>query len=105
MFHRRLYSHGLKGCLPDIDNQGNAEALAAKFGFNIVTENISKGLAGLGCYLRRDEAIKQVFPEFDSSYKAKIINPGNILEKDTFNFSNLTIMPSFVTGPRSFMDC
>ncbi len=73
------------------DSANLAEVLAEKFGFDTVTENISKALAGLGCYRRRDEAIKQVFPEFDDSYKAKIINPGNILEKETFNFFNLTI--------------
>ena len=73
------------------DSANLAEVLAEKFGFDTVTENISRGLAGLGCYQRRDEAIKQVFPEFDDSYKAKIINPGNILEKETFNFFNLTI--------------
>ena len=73
------------------DSANLAEVLAAKLGFGTVTENISRGLVGLGCYRRRDEAIKQVFPEFDDSYKAKIINPGNILEKETFNFFNLTI--------------
>ncbi len=73
------------------DSANLAEVLAAKLGFDTVTENISRGLVGLGCYRRRDEAIKQVFPEFDDSYKAKIINPGNILEKETFNFFNLTI--------------
>jgi NAD+ synthase len=73
------------------DSVNLAEVLAAKFGFGTVTENISRGLVGLGCYRRRDEAIKQVFPEFDDSYKAKIINPGNILDKETFNFFNLTI--------------
>ncbi len=73
------------------DSANLAEVLAAKLGFDTVTENISRGLVGLGCYRRRDEAIKQVFPEFDDSYKAKIINPGNILDKETFNFFNLTI--------------
>jgi hypothetical protein len=51
----------------------------------------SGGLAGLGCYERRDEAIRSVFPEFNSSWSAKITIPTNILEKETFNFFHLTI--------------
>ena len=45
----------------------------------------------LGCYEKRDEAIKQLFPEYDNAYKCKITIPENILTKDTFNFFHLTI--------------
>ncbi|PWB76162.1 NAD(+) synthase [candidate division GN15 bacterium] len=68
-----------------------ARKLAAQFGFQAIKEDISGGLAGLGCYERRDEAIRSVFPEFDPSWSAKITIPTNILEKDTFNFFHLTI--------------
>ncbi|MBI5266878.1 MAG: NAD(+) synthase [candidate division Zixibacteria bacterium] len=68
-----------------------ARKLAAQFGFETVKEDISGGLAGLGCYDRRDEAIRSVFPEFNSSWTAKITIPTNILAKDTFNFFHLTI--------------
>ncbi|MCD4692539.1 MAG: NAD(+) synthase, partial [Calditrichales bacterium] len=36
--------------------------------------------------------MKNVFPEFDDSYKAKIVLPANILEKDTLNIFQLTII-------------
>jgi len=49
-------------------------------------------LAGFSCYNRRDEAIKRVFPEFDSTYKAKITLPTNLLEKETLNVFQLTII-------------
>ena len=65
--------------------------LAGKFGFEGITENITGGLDGMGCYQRRDEAIKRVFPQYGSSDNVKIVNPGNILDKDTYNFFNLTI--------------
>lgn len=68
-----------------------AEKLAARFGFEAIVEDITGGLDGMGCYRRRDEAIRQVFPEFDSGYKSKITIPTNILEKETFNFFTLTI--------------
>lgn len=68
-----------------------ARGLADKFGVETVVEDITAGLEGMGCYRRRDEAIKQVFPEYDATYKNKITIPTNILEKETFNFFSLTI--------------
>lgn len=50
-----------------------AENLANKFGIKTVIENISPALDGFACYQRRDEAVKNVFPEYDpASYKMKI---------------------------------
>lgn len=81
--------------MPEKDSSPLSEQLARKlatqFGFEAIKEDISGGLAGLGCYDRRDEAIKSVFPEFNSSWTAKITIPTNILEKDTFNFFHLII--------------
>jgi NAD+ synthase len=81
--------------MPEKDSAGEsrilAEKLAAKFGFETVVENISAGLAGMGCYRRRDEAIKTVFPKYDESYGCKITMPTNILEKNTYNVFTLTI--------------
>ncbi len=69
-----------------------AEKLAEKFGFETVVEEISGGLSGMGCYKRRNEAIKQVFPDFnEDNDRCKITIPTNILEKDTYNFFTLTV--------------
>ena len=69
-----------------------AGLLAEAYGFQTVTENISAGLEGMGCYRRRDEAMKGVFPDYDpSTHKTKITIPGNILEKGKINFFNLTV--------------
>lgn len=68
-----------------------ARKLASQFGFEAIKEDLSAGLAGLGCYERRNEAIRTVFPEFDPSWSAKITIPTNILEKETFNFFTLVI--------------
>ena len=73
------------------DSESLARELAETFGFKTVKEDLSAGLAGLGCYEKRDEAIKSVFPEFDSSYTNKIVIPSNILEKDVINFFQLVI--------------
>jgi NAD+ synthase len=82
--------------MPEKDSSGEskilAEKLAKKFGFETVVEEITGGLDGMGCYRRRDEAMRQVFPDYDPAvHKSKIVIPTNILEKDTFNFFNLTI--------------
>ncbi len=81
--------------MPEKESSGDSEKLARKlgekFGFETIKEDITRGLAGLGCYSERNEAIKQVFPEFDESWKCKIIIPTNILEKKTFNVFSLCI--------------
>jgi NAD+ synthase len=73
------------------DSQKLAQDLADRLGIETVVENITPGLEGLKCYSRRDEAIRQIFPEYDSTYKNKITISTNILEDETFNFFNLTI--------------
>jgi NAD+ synthase len=81
--------------MPETDSSPESErlarVLAKKFGFETIKEDISGGLAGLGCYRRRDEAIRMVFPEYTDGWKNKIVTPTNILEKETFNFFNLTV--------------
>jgi len=81
--------------MPEKESSDESEALARKlgkkFGFETIKENITEGLSGLGCYRERNEAIKQVFPEFNESWKCKIVIPTNILEKKTFNVFSLCI--------------
>ena len=55
------------------DNFSLARELTKSFGVEYIIEDITGALEGFGVYRRRDEAIKRVFPEYDSSYKAKII--------------------------------
>lgn len=73
------------------DSRLLAEELAAKYGFETLVEDLTDGLAGMGCYERRDEAIKQVFPDFKPTWKSKITIGNRILDSNTFNFFNLTI--------------
>jgi NAD+ synthase len=63
--------------LPEKDSSPNSEILArelaAKFGVKAIKEVITDALSGFGCYTRRDEAVKRVFPEYDpKTYKMKI---------------------------------
>jgi NAD+ synthase len=81
--------------MPETDSSPDSERLARKlgetFGFETILDNIAGGLSGLKCYERRDEAIRRVFPDYNERWKNKIVLPTSILEKESFNFFNLTV--------------
>lgn len=81
--------------MPETDSSSESETLARKladtFGFKAIKEVLTDGLTGLGCYKKRDEAVKSVFPEFDQSWRSKITIPSNILDKGIINYFHLTI--------------
>lgn len=70
------------------------QQLAARLRVVAVVEEITRALEGLGCYERRDEAVRRVFPQYDAEagYKMKIGLPPNLLDKETFNAFLLTIV-------------
>ena len=77
----------------DPESQQLAQALADKFGVKTAVENMTPVLEGFGCYRRRDEAIKRLFPEYDSrKYKMKIGLPQDVLNRDTLNVFSVTII-------------
>ena len=47
--------------------------LANKLGARTVEEPITAALEGLGCYARRDAAIKDVFPDYEPNWKHKLV--------------------------------
>jgi NAD+ synthase len=84
--------------MPDKDSDPLSERLARQlaqqFGVEPVLENVTPALEGFGCYRRRDEAIRRVFPEYDPAdgYKAKIVLPQNLLQESTLNAFLVTIV-------------
>lgn len=82
--------------MPEKDSSADslvlARKLADRFEIETVVEDMTGALVGLGCYARRDEAIRRVFPEYDASYKAKITLPGELLDSDALNLFYLTII-------------
>ncbi len=84
--------------MPDKDSDPVSEKLARQlarqFGIEPVLEDVTAALEGCGCYRRRDEAIRRVFPEYDPAqgYKAKIVLPPNLLEEHTLNAFSLTVV-------------
>ncbi len=82
--------------MPEYDSSRDSIVLARKladqFGIETIVEDMTGALVGFGCYTRRDEAIKRVFPGYDQSYKAKITLPGDVMDSDALNVFYLTII-------------
>jgi NAD+ synthase len=66
--------------------------LLNKYDSDYVIEDMTDALAGFGCYRRRDEAIQKVFPEYDVSYKAKIVLKEGDQDNDGLNYFKLMII-------------
>ncbi|RME76556.1 MAG: NAD(+) synthase [Chloroflexi bacterium] len=84
--------------MPDRDSDPDSEALARlvarRFGVEPVREDITPALEGFGCYARRDEAIRRLFPEYDPrrGYRAKLVLPGSLLDDNRLNVFSLAVV-------------
>lgn len=82
--------------LPEKDSSPDsldlAKLLAEKFSVQYAVEEISGALDGFGCYKRRDEAVKRIFPEYNNFYKMKISIPKDEEQKGLLNIFNLSIV-------------
>ena len=64
---------------------------ARKMGIATETLDITRTLDALGVYDKRDNAIRGVFPDYDGSWKSKIVLPADLLSRDSFNFFTLKV--------------
>lgn len=78
----------------DPDSARLATLVARRYGVEPQSENVTPVLNGFGCYPRRDEAIRRVFPEYDpaAGYTARIVLPQNLLDADSLNVFTLEII-------------
>jgi NAD+ synthase len=60
------------------------------FGIDSTLEDISPILAATGCYKRRDDAIRKVYPEYGPGYKSKIVLP-SVIDSDTFRLYSIVV--------------
>jgi NAD+ synthase len=68
--------------------------LAKTLGIETALEDIGPTLGALGCYRRRDEAIRKVIPEYGDGWKSKIVLP-SILDQSAYPlFSVVARSPS-----------
>src|SRR6185436_20325496 len=66
-----------------------ARRVAAQLGIAYEVEEITPALQALGCYRRRDEAIRAVFPRYGEGWKSKIAIAGG--KDGTFNWFKLVV--------------
>lgn len=82
--------------LPEQESSPDSARLARlvchQFGVTPIVEDVTGPLLGFGCYRRRDDAVRSVFPEYDSTYRVKITLPRGLLERDTLNVFSVTIV-------------
>jgi len=78
----------------DPASQELARKLAAQYGVTPILEEVTGALDGYGCYRRRDEAVRRVFPEYDPAkgYTMKITLPPNLLDQGVLNVFSVTIV-------------
>ena len=62
-----------------------------KMGIVAETVDITPTLDALGVYDKRDHAIKSVVPDYDSSWRSKIVLPADLLSRDALNFFTLKV--------------
>lgn len=79
--------------LPERDSSpeslSRATGVAEQFGIRTLTEDIAPALEALGCYRRRDDAIRAVFPGYGPGWKSKIAIAGG--RKGAFNYFKLVV--------------
>jgi NAD+ synthase len=84
--------------MPERDSSPVSEQLARelceRYGVTPVKEDLTATLEACGCYRRRDEAMRRVFPEYDptAGYKSKIGISNDLLDQGTLNVFSLTIV-------------
>ena len=73
--------------MPENDSSGDslnlARLLADVLGIKTTVEDIGPTLEVLGCYQRRDDAIRKVIPEYGHGWKSKIVLP-NLVESSQY---------------------
>lgn len=84
--------HGL--LMPERDSSAStlelSRSVATAFGMAYTLEEITPTLDALGCYQRRDDAIREVVPEYGDGFKSKIVLPG-VTEGSDYNLYSLVV--------------
>lgn len=73
------------------DSTACGRLVCAALGLTPVLETITAPLTALGCYERRDAAIRRLFPDYGPGWKQKIGLASGLLEQDRVNYFTLTV--------------
>lgn len=81
--------------LPERDSAADTTAkgrLVCEFaGIACEIEDIAPALDALGCYRRRDDAVRRLFPEYGPGWRMKIAVAEHLLDQDRLNYFNLIV--------------
>jgi len=81
--------------MPEADSSDESlelgHIIADHLGVETETEDITPVLEGAGCYARRNEAIRALFPDFGPGWKCKIVLPPDRLDSDRLNVFSLVV--------------
>ena len=81
--------------MPEQESDGRSLDLAARWadelGIAYAVEDITPMLAAVGCYQRRNAAIRRVMPEFQDDWRCKVVLSGGRLDSDRLNVSYLAV--------------
>lgn len=82
--------------MPETDSAEDTLSLsrlvAESMGVDTVLEDITPILEGAGCYRRRDDAIRQVIPEYGKGWRSKIVLP-SVVDSDSFRVFSVVAQP------------
>jgi NAD+ synthase len=80
--------------MPEADSSPESTRLgrlvADKLGIECILEDVTPLLTAAGCYRRRDDAIREVVPEYDERYRCKIVLP-NLLDEDRYPLFSIVV--------------
>jgi NAD+ synthase len=81
--------------MPEQESDRESLELAARWaealGIQYTVEEITPILTAVGCYQRRNAAIRRVVPEFQDEWRCKVVMPGSRLDSDRLNVPFLAI--------------
>ena len=80
--------------MPEKDSSGDtlrlSRMIADHLQIEAICEDITHILTAAGCYKRRDEAIRQAIPEYDDTYKCKIVLP-SLTDSRQYRFFSVVV--------------
>jgi NAD+ synthase len=81
--------------LPERESSGDtlrlSRMMADSLGIESIREDITPILEAVGCYRRRDDAIRSVCPEYGPGYRSKIVLP-SVVESESFRLFSIVVV-------------
>lgn len=67
------------------------ELICKNLGISYEIKDISSTLDAIGCYRRRDDAIRTLFPDYGDEWKCKLVISQNLIDSNRLNFFKIVV--------------